>query len=286
MRWSVLFVMSALVVGAGGWVVFSHQNRVMVLKEPPASLAAWYKPQNKRQVWLHTMFKLRREMLAIEIYAKDQDSASLQNWAAKLNKDYLKIAEMAPEWANRVDLVTMAALQTSVDENRFDDVANDVAKLRKNCQSCHADFRAVTAALYRAPDFSEMKIDADTSYKAHMGAMSNQVNRINIASIDDQTDAALAAFADLTSSMKQLGATCATCHKSEPQTYPSAEMSDAMATLGQSLNGGTLKEKGAALGAVAVMACATCHGTHRLSYDAKQLFKDTMSLRDLLKHSF
>ena len=104
MRWSVFVVMVALIVGAGGWVVFSHQNRVMVLKEPPASLAAWYKPQNKRQVWLHTMFKLRREMLAVEIYAKDQDSASLQNWAAKLIKDYLKIAEMVPEWANRVDL--------------------------------------------------------------------------------------------------------------------------------------------------------------------------------------
>jgi len=286
MRWSVLFVMLALIVGAGGWLVYSHQSRVMVLKEPPASLAAWYKPQNKRQVWLHTMFKLRREMLAIEIYAKDQDSASLQNWAAKLNKDYLKIAEMVPEWTNRVDPVAMAALQTSVDENRFDDVANDVAKLRKNCQSCHADFRAVTAALYRAPDFSQMKIDADTSYKAHMGVLSNLVNRINIASIDGKDDAALAAFADLTNGMKQLGATCATCHESDPQTYPSAEMNDAMATLGRSLNGGALKEKGAALGAVAVMACATCHGTHRLSYDAKLLFKDTMSLRDLLKHSF
>lgn len=286
MRWSVFVVMVALIVGASGWIVFSHQNRVMVLKEPPTSLAAWYKPQNKRQVWLHTMFKLRREMLAIEIYAKDQDSASLQNWAAKLNKDYLKIAEMVPEWTNRVDLVAMAALQTSVDENRFDDVANDVAKLRKNCQSCHADFRAVTAALYRAPDFSQMKIDADTSYKAHMGVLSNLVNRINIASIDGKDDAALAAFADLTNGMKQLGATCATCHESDPQTYPSAEMNDAMATLEQSLNSSALKEKGAALGAVAVMACATCHGTHRLSYDARLLFKDTMSLRDLLKHSF
>ena len=193
---------------------------------------------------------------------------------------------MVPEWTNRVDPVAMAALQTSVDENRFDDVANDVAKLRKNCQSCHADFRAVTAALYRAPDFSQMKIDADTSYKAHMGELSDLVNRINIASIDGKDDAALAAFADLTNGMKQLGATCATCHESDPKTYPSAEMNDAMATLGRSLNGGALKEKGAALGTVAVMACATCHGTHRLSYDARLLFKDTMSLRDLLKHSF
>ncbi|MCK5336958.1 MAG: hypothetical protein KAQ67_12390, partial [Gammaproteobacteria bacterium] len=35
------------------------------LDTPPASLEKWYKPANKRQVWLHTMFRLRREMQAI-----------------------------------------------------------------------------------------------------------------------------------------------------------------------------------------------------------------------------
>jgi len=286
MRWSVFVVMIALLVGASGWLVYSHQNRVIVLKEPPASLAQWYKPQSKRHVWLHTMFKLRREMLAIEIYAKDQDGDSLQKWAAKFDKDYRKIAEMVPEWSNRVDMTALAALQSSAQDHRFDDVANDLSQLRKNCKSCHADFRVVTAALYRAPDFSGLKIDADTTYKAHMANLSTQVNRINIASIDGKDDAASKAFADLTNGMKTLGDTCASCHKKDPQSYPDPTISAAMASLDQSLNGGTLKDKGRALGTLAVLACAKCHGTHRLSYDAKQLFTDQMNLRDLLKHSY
>ena len=35
----------------------------------PESLAEWYKPKNERQVWLHTMFAMRRELQAIAEYA-------------------------------------------------------------------------------------------------------------------------------------------------------------------------------------------------------------------------
>ena len=35
---------------------------------PPESLAQWYKPANKRQVWLHTLFRLRREILTVFDY--------------------------------------------------------------------------------------------------------------------------------------------------------------------------------------------------------------------------
>ena len=40
---------------------------------PPASIAQWYKPQNERQVWLHTMFGLRRSMTAIQEYVALED---------------------------------------------------------------------------------------------------------------------------------------------------------------------------------------------------------------------
>jgi len=286
MRWSVVVVIFALLLSAGGWLLYSHQSRVIVLKEPPASLAKWYKPQNKRQVWLHTMFKLRREMLAVGIYAKAQDGESVQKWLAKLSKDYRKIADMAPEWKGRLDLLVMAELQNSADDNRFDDIAKQLTELSENCTACHGEYRAVTAMTYRAPDFSQLKINGSTPLKTHMRTLSEQVNRINIAAIDGKTDAALDAFADLTGSMNRLGGICADCHKTDPQTYPDAKMSEAMATLGQSLRGDSLNDKGQALGAVAVMACATCHGTHRLSYDAKQLFNGKMGLRDLLRHSF
>ena len=59
-------------------LVIKHQPSVQLVKTPPPILAQWYKPQNKRQVWLHNMFKLRREMQAIEFYAQRQDSKNIK----------------------------------------------------------------------------------------------------------------------------------------------------------------------------------------------------------------
>ena len=67
------------------------------LDVPPASLEQWYKPANKRQVWLHTMFRLRREMQAIGEYAEQNDRAAMDKWIKRLEKDYKKIADMVPE---------------------------------------------------------------------------------------------------------------------------------------------------------------------------------------------
>ncbi|MEA3301943.1 MAG: hypothetical protein U9Q75_01605 [Pseudomonadota bacterium] len=35
-----------------------HAEGTITLEKPPASLKQWYKPENKRNVWHHNMFKL------------------------------------------------------------------------------------------------------------------------------------------------------------------------------------------------------------------------------------
>ena len=80
----------------------AYAGGTVSLKKPPASLEEWYKPANKRQVWLHTMFRLRREMQAIAEYAKTIEPASSEQgannqvailkWIKRLDKDYNKIA--------------------------------------------------------------------------------------------------------------------------------------------------------------------------------------------------
>ncbi|MBL4613925.1 MAG: hypothetical protein JKY27_03505 [Magnetovibrio sp.] len=286
MRWSVFFTIQGLVIAGILGVVYVHQDRVVVLKKPPPSIAQWYKPQNKRQVWLHTMFKLRREAQAIEMYAAARDAKNLQTWAAKFNKDYLKIAKMVPEWQARVNVQALQALATSVADLRFADVKPALADLQKSCTACHTDFRAITASMYRAPDFSNLKLADGVALNDHMVALSQQVNQVKIAFVDERTDAALSAYAKLAQGMKRLGSTCASCHENGSQSYPGAKVMEAMAVLEQNLKTGSLQDKGKALGSVAVMACAQCHGTHRLAYDAKQLFSTTKTWDELLKHSF
>lgn len=58
-------------------ITYTHTDLISAVKVPPSSLSQWYKPENKRQVWLHNMFKLRREMQAVEFYAQNQDPVLL-----------------------------------------------------------------------------------------------------------------------------------------------------------------------------------------------------------------
>ena len=67
------------------------QEQTITLKKPPDTLAKWYKPANKRQVWLHTMFRLRREILAMNDYSEKGQQAELEKWSQKFIKDYQSI---------------------------------------------------------------------------------------------------------------------------------------------------------------------------------------------------
>ena len=61
-------------------------------------------------------------------------------------------------------------------------------------------------------------------------------------------------------------------------------MSNTLLSLENSLKTGTLRDQGMDLGALAVQACARCHGTHRLTSGAKDLLSKEQSLAELLKH--
>ncbi len=286
MRWSVFVVIQCLIILVIVGIFYIHQDHVIVLKEPPKSIAQWYKPHNKRQTWLHTMFKLRREVLAIEIYTKTEDRENLQKWAAKLKEDYQNIAEMVPEWEKKLDFLTITEIQKSIKEKRYGDITNALLDLDKSCQSCHTDFRAVTATMYRAPDFSEMKIDGSKTLISHMRTMSKHVNQIKIAFVDGRQEAALSALSELEKEMNSLGTVCGNCHKSVSKIFPDEKMTQTMTDLEQSIKTGSLQEQGKALGTLAVMVCAKCHGTHRLAYDAKKVISEKRSWGELLKHSF
>jgi hypothetical protein len=61
-------------------------------------------------------------------------------------------------------------------------------------------------------------------------------------------------------------------------------MTKTLATLKTALISGTAKEQGRKLGTLAVLACARCHGTHKITYGIKkQLMKD-VELGALLQH--
>jgi cytochrome c556 len=276
-------------------ITYTHTDFVNAVKVPPSSLSQWYKPENKRQVWLHNMFKLRREMQAVEFYAQNKDPVLLDKWAKRLNEHYFKISEMVPEWEDKLSHEILANLRDQVEHNKFNEIPNTLEDLSQNCQSCHTDYRVTTAALYRAPDFSNITLNSETTlgsettvtaipYTQHMDMLSKQVNQIKIATEDDMKDLALSSLSDLVHGMNTLGETCSNCHKNEIEAYPSKAMTQTIKQLEQSLQTGTLKDQGRELGTLAVQACARCHGTHRMSYDARTQLSEKMDWRQLIKH--
>ncbi len=129
-----------------------------------------------------------------------------------------------------------------------------------------------------------MEIDPSTAFEAHMEALTQQVNLIKIASEDGMQDVALSSLSDLEKGINVLGETCSNCHKKDTKVYPDETINNTISSLGESLRTGSLKDQGRDLGTLAVLACARCHGTHRLAYDTRRLFVDRQSWVELLKH--
>lgn len=284
MRWTHFIFLQCLLIAVVAAVAYFHKDKVNLQKAPPESLAKWYKPENKRQVWLHNMFKLRREMQAVKLYSTNNEDELLDKWTAQLSKHYLGISDMVPEWNKELDLGALTRLQNSVKDRDQQSVSLALDDLNNTCNSCHQDYRTTVATMYRAPDFSSIKLSQSGTYKEHMKGLVQQVNQIKIASEDGKRDVALSSLSELKHGINVQGETCVQCHKNETKDYPDAKMIETMVNLEQSLETGTLKDQGRALGTLAVQACASCHGTHRIAYDNRKAFVVGPNWQALIKH--
>jgi len=234
------------------------------------------------------MFKLRREMQAIESYAITQEDEHLNDWMNELSQHYFKIGEMIPSWRKKLDVKALNKLRSSIDDKRYENIIPNLYSLRKSCQSCHDEYQEITALLYRAPDFSSLKVNTQSAtsftYKAHMQELSKLMNHIKISLSDGMPDKAQASLTELSFGMEQLGGSCKNCHKSGYKNYPNDEIKQSLKDLNTSLQSGNKSQQGRNLGHLAVTACATCHGIHKLTFATKQLISSDNNIIELLKH--
>jgi mono/diheme cytochrome c family protein len=246
---------------------------------PPPSLAQWYKPANKRQVWLHTMFSLRREMQAVTEYANEGDAAGTRKWGQRLVDHYRKIPEMVPEWQDELNLEAASLLEQAMQDADFDGVARATKKLGNTCNSCHREFRALAAAFYRTPDYSTLEIQRDNGatlgFTELMGELSLLVNRIKIAAEDEKPKRALESLTQLQKGLALLGSSCGQCHADpEPRERILGKgTGHTLNQLAEAIDKGEAKQTGRLLGEAAVIVCARCHGVHRTLGDLKRFLE-------------
>lgn len=236
----------------------------------PDSLGQWYKPDNKRQVWLHTMFAMRRELQAVREYALEREGARLADWSRRLAGHYRKLPQMVPEWSDEIDLSLIEDLERHRDAGDFDAVLRAADHLERDCRSCHRQYQALAALRYRWPRFDELEIDdghgGSVPYRDHMQTISITLNRIKIASEDDRWDAARASLDGFRRQLNALGDGCENCHKDNAarERILGADTAATLDQLAQALHEEDAKGAGRRLGMAAVQTCARCHGIHRL----------------------
>ncbi len=257
---------------------FSGSDSI-TLKKPPETLAQWYKPANKRQVWLHTMFRLRREMLAMSDYSQKKMPADLEKWSQKFIKDYKSLAKMVPQWQDYLLLDQLNDLQTQVEAHHYSAIKPTLKHLSKSCMHCHDDFQTVATLLYRSPKFHDRSISEGfsgekMSYDDNMMQLSTSVNRINIAIKDGYFDIAEQHIKPLEQQLDHLATSCGDCHKEDevPVKRIMNASQSLLPELAEQLRLKEQKQSGRKLGEFAVKVCAKCHSIHKLPSDLQLLF--------------
>lgn len=268
------FIISAFFLSSPVHAQDDYEPDQITLSKPPASIAQWYKPQNDRQVLLHTMFRLRREFQAIGDYAALEDNAGLKKWSERLVKDYKSIAEMVPEWSDEIDPKWADNLLTAAKQGDYAAVAKAQRELGKTCNSCHNEYRAVTAALYRTPGYDDIKVEIEEtmeelSYKKLMQRLSREMNRLKIALDDGHTEKARQSAENLASSLSDLGNSCSSCHQDDyPRERILGEHNQKLLTdLTMGIDSVAANDSQKLLGEAAVYICARCHSIHRTNND-------------------
>lgn len=268
-----VFAISALSLYTG-----SVTAEELTFKLPPASIEKWYKPANKRQVWLHNMFSMRRELQAMKEYAAAGEKELTKKWAGRLVKHYRKIAQMVPEWEEELELVWAKKLELAAAAGDLETVKSSARKLGRSCTICHREYRALAVAFYRVPDYSKLTVKFGDSgkelgFRDAMNELVTYINRIKIAAEDGRKEVALQSISSLEHGLQDMGNSCGSCHKGpEPrERILGGQTQKLLKELAQAVRDEDKKATGKNLGTMAVIACAWCHGVHRTAYDIKRL---------------
>ncbi|MBF0369127.1 MAG: cytochrome c [Magnetococcales bacterium] len=249
---------------------------------PPASLAAWYKPQNKRQVWLHTMFRLGQSFQAVRDSAEGGDGEALNRWAGIFTETYGKLTQMVPEWAEEVDGEAATALSAAASQGDVKGVKSALRKLGHTCRSCHGQYKLGVVALLRAPDFSGVEIPGSPGemaedYHGSMKILRRDLARLKTAREDGQMAAARTHVDQLKERLMRMAKSCSACHRGEePQARILGEHTfQVMDQLKAALVAPHDPTKsGRLLGEFGYTVCGRCHSIHRSASAIRHLLQE------------
>ncbi|MCW8886016.1 MAG: hypothetical protein OQK12_12315 [Motiliproteus sp.] len=269
-------LIALIILWLPGSVVAQEESAVALVDLPPQSLAQWYKPQNKRQVWLHTMFRLRQSMQAVDYYLDANDDASLKRWSKILLDTYAKLPKMVPEWENATRQGVAKSLHQAAMDGDHQGVAKQRKRLQKFCDGCHLEWQPLVSAYYRSPDYRKVEVETKrhgvVDYPAMMQQLSATLGVLKITREDGDMPKARQAAKQLQSELDELGSSCQQCHRSESsyEQVLGKEIQQEFDRLQTALVAPhDPKKSGRPLGMIGFKVCGRCHSLHRTLGDLR-----------------
>ncbi|MDQ7056000.1 MAG: hypothetical protein Q9M89_05840 [Persephonella sp.] len=81
------------------FVVFTiSYGKNLKLKDVPPELSKYYPPKSENMEFVQLMHTLSTAMTGVVVNLKEEDWSSAQEWAERLQENYLKIGEMVKKW--------------------------------------------------------------------------------------------------------------------------------------------------------------------------------------------
>lgn len=272
MRSLNIILLTVFLLNGAAWA----QEQARTLSLPPESLAQWYPPANQRQVWLHTMFSLRRSMQAVGEYNALGEAKLTAHWAERLVKDYKRLAEMVPEWKGEIELVQADRLLAAATKGDQNGVSSALRRIGTSCRSCHNEYRPMVTLLYRTPDYHTATVESsatleELTYPQAMEDLGTLMNRVKIAMEDGRQDAAREAGTAFIAGVRDLSNSCGSCHKDAAprERIFGPAIQQALATLEQGVAQNNRKTTDEALGTLGAYTCGRCHSIHKTSAELR-----------------
>jgi len=237
--------------------------------ELPSSLARLYPPSAREPLYLERMLALSSTLsgIAADVLENDLDHARANR--ARLEQQYLEVAQLVPEWESRFPTEPLDALGAALAASDPARCMQAIESLGASCHDCHREAMVPVQLAYRWQSFRDVACtDPATGgaigYVKLMRDLDLGLSGV-VADVDQGQPERARAYLELfRTRFDQLEQSCAFCHAGKRAYYVDATVRRNVDALGTALEQSPLDPEHVRglVQEVGAKSCGQCHLVH------------------------
>ncbi|NPA16964.1 MAG: cytochrome c [Aquificae bacterium] len=249
------------------------------LKDTPPELSNYYPPKSGKMEFLELMHTLSVSMTGVVVNVREKDWENAKKWAERLQRNYLRIGEMVGKWDKLLKKKEMEAVVRAVKEKNPSAVRMNLQTVGKSCVQCHKNYKLSAKVKFHSPDFTGMKLEDPVSgmkysIEDYMKAMTDDMKRLKVYSIDGKKDRARRAGFNFIKRFEGLTQMCGECHtgKKSEDVYFGIDVEKRVTALREAVVNVDVIRIKRNLNWLSENNCGKCHNVHETPYLLREKF--------------